>query len=56
MLQGALEEVVIVKRNMKENIEQGKMKSSQNDLKHSFLQRANLLRNFTNILHLIGGI
>ena len=32
MLHESLEEVVIVKRNMEENIEQGKMKWSQNDL------------------------
>ena len=32
ILYGALEEVVIVKRNMEENIEQGKIKWSENDL------------------------
>ena len=55
MLHGALEEVIIAKRNMKENIEQGKIKWSQNDLYHSSFERANLLPIFANILHLIGG-
>ena len=36
---GALEEVVIVKRNMEENIEHGKMKWSQNNLYHSSFER-----------------